>query len=356
MLMTLLALVAVAVAAVLYVVNSFTDVPVDPAWEVAASDAVPPGAVTVRFTGTATLLFSDGDTHWMTDGWFSRPSIAELLLGEIAPDVPAIARGLAANGVGELAAVIPLHSHYDHAMDAPEVARRTGALLLGSEATANIGRGWGLPESQIRVLADREPVSLGRFVITPIESRHFEFPDPAMRERALGKPEIDQPLVPPVSAFDYRLGKAYVLHVTHPAGSWLIVGSAGYQEGGLQGLEADVVFLGVGGLGSQTEAYRETFWRETVAAVSPGRVIPIHFDSLTGPVEGPFTGPARAAAFLSGGLEALRDFLRDKEAENPQLEFITLPRFDQVTLFRPESTGHQANTPWIYHRRASRSR
>ena len=31
------------------------------------------GAVTVRFSGTATLVFSDGETRWMTDGWFSRP-------------------------------------------------------------------------------------------------------------------------------------------------------------------------------------------------------------------------------------------------------------------------------------------
>jgi len=72
-------------------------------------------------------------------------------------------------------------------MDAPEVARRTGARLLGSESTANIGRGWGLPESQIRVVVNRQPIRLGRFLLTPIESRHFQFPDPRMAERALAR-------------------------------------------------------------------------------------------------------------------------------------------------------------------------
>ena len=91
-------------------------------------------------TDTA-LLFSDGETQWMTDGWFSRPGPLRILLGKIGPDLQAIDRGLAANEVLELDAVLPLHSHYDHAMDAPEVAKRTGALLLGSESTANIGRG-----------------------------------------------------------------------------------------------------------------------------------------------------------------------------------------------------------------------
>ena len=135
-----------------------------------------------------------------------------MLLGKISPDVAAIERGLADNQVTELAAVLPVHSHYDHAMDAPEVALRTGALLLGSQSTANIARGWGLPEAQIQVLQDRQPVRVGQFVITPIESRHFEFPDPAIRERALGETEIALPLVPPARVFDYRVGKAYVLH------------------------------------------------------------------------------------------------------------------------------------------------
>jgi L-ascorbate metabolism protein UlaG (beta-lactamase superfamily) len=269
----------------------------------------------------------------MVDGWFSRPGPFALLYGTVAPDLEAIERGLAANEVDTLAAVFPMHSHYDHAMDAPEVARRTGAVLLGSESTANIGRGWGLPESQIQVVADRAPFQLGQFVITPVVSRHFEFPDPEFRERALGDPLITAPLVPPVSAFDYKLGQAYVLHVKHPKGSWLIVGSAGYVKGALEGFNADTVFLGVGGLGSQTDDYRENFWRETVGRVAPQRVIPIHYDSLTAPAEGPFRGPLNAEAFLAGGLENTRLFLQQKQSYNPNLRFLTLPRFDEVVLF-----------------------
>jgi len=155
----------------------------------------------------------------------------------------------------------------------------------------------------------------------------------AGRSRALDDPEIDSPLVPPVGAFDYRLGRAYVLHVSHPRGTWLIVGSAGFVEGALRGLTADTVFLGIGGLGSQTDAYRESFWRETAAMVAPRRIIPIHFDSLTAPVTGPFRGPVKALAFLSSGGEKTLSFLRRKEMENPGLLFQTLPRFDEVVLF-----------------------
>jgi L-ascorbate metabolism protein UlaG (beta-lactamase superfamily) len=334
---TILAIAGIAILGLAgfaaYLLNTYEDAPVDPAWAVGGAERVPPGSVTVRYTGTATLVFSDGETTWMTDGWFSRPGPLELLLARIAPDLSAIESGLARNEIDRAAAVFPVHSHYDHAMDAPEVARRTGAVLLGSSSTANIGRGWGLPEEQIRVVRDREPIRLGRFTLTPIESRHFQFPDPAVRERALGDPVITEPLVPPVGAFEYKLGVAYVLHVAHPRGTALIVGSAGYVEGSLEGMEADVVFLGTGGLGSQTNAYRETYWRETVGRVRPGRVIPIHWDSLTGPIEGAFTGPVRAMGFLSTGTHLALEFLKQKESDDPDLRFMTLPRFDPVVLF-----------------------
>ena len=184
-------LLVIALGAAAFLLNSYPPPPVDPAWAVEPSEAIPEGAVTVRYTGTATLVFSDGDTTWMTDGWFSRPKPLRVLFGHIEPDLDAITKGLERNEVTELAAVFPLHSHYDHAMDAPEVAKRTGALLLGSESTANIGRGWGLPETQIRVVTDREPIVLGQFTVTPIESRHFQFPDPKMAARALGDPDIE---------------------------------------------------------------------------------------------------------------------------------------------------------------------
>jgi L-ascorbate metabolism protein UlaG (beta-lactamase superfamily) len=335
-------LLACLAALAFWLLGGYEKPAVDPGWAVAGSASVPAGAVTVRWTGTSTLLFSDGETAWMVDGWFTRPGPIRLAVGRIGPDPTAIRRGLERNGLGahsssRLAAVIPVHSHYDHAMDAPEVARQTGALLVGSESTANIGRGWGLDEAQIRVVRDREALQLGRFRITMIESRHFRFPDPVLAERALANPEITQPLVPPVGPFEYRLGKAYAIHVDHPLGRWLIQGSAGYVEGALDGFESEVVFLGISGLGSQTAAYQEAYWDETVTRVGAQRVIPIHWDSLTGPIEGPFEGPVRAAVFLAGRSEDTLAFLKRKEAESPSLRFSTLPRYDEVVLFSPTS-------------------
>jgi L-ascorbate metabolism protein UlaG (beta-lactamase superfamily) len=314
----------------------YTKPPVDPAWQLTPTEsAAPPGAVTVRFSGTTTLLFSDGETAWMIDGWFTRPGPLQTLFGDVEPDLQAISYGLEANAVTELAAIIPVHSHYDHAMDSPEVARRTGAVVIGSEASANIARGWGLPEEQIRVVADREQVRLGDFQLTFLESRHLPYPDPELVDRLLTQSEIPEPLVPPASIYDYKLGKAYALHIAHPAGTALVVGSAGFIPGLLEDYDVDQLFLGIGALGSQTAAYREDYWRHTVAATSPEQLILIHWDSLTSPIDGPLVGEVRAASLFAGGAGDTLGFLAEKARSDPALRFATLPRFEPVLLMPP---------------------
>jgi len=107
----------------------------------AASTASP---VRVSFAGVSTLMFDDGETKFITDGFFTRPGLSRLLLARIATDERAVDAGLARLGADRLAAVVVLHGHYDHAMDAPSVARRTGALLVGDESALNVARGAGL--------------------------------------------------------------------------------------------------------------------------------------------------------------------------------------------------------------------
>jgi L-ascorbate metabolism protein UlaG (beta-lactamase superfamily) len=67
----------------------------------------------------------------------------------------------------------------------------------------------------------------------------------------------------------------------------LIHGSAGWRDGMFAGRQADVVLLGIGGLGTKDEAYREAYWREVVAATRPRLLVPIHWDDFTLPLDRP---------------------------------------------------------------------
>ena len=81
----------------------------------------------VTFLGVSTLLFDDGETAWMTDGFFTRPSLSQVLFGKIESDRGLVAKALEHLHVTKLKAVIPIHSHYDHALDSALVAQLTGA-------------------------------------------------------------------------------------------------------------------------------------------------------------------------------------------------------------------------------------
>ena len=245
----------------------------------------------VSFLGVATLLLDDGETAILTDGFFSRPDRMQSFLGKVEPDLGNIARGLARAGVrlkdqpptpglsGKVAAVIALHSHYDHAMDAPEVARRTGAILLGSESTANVGRGWGLPDAAIRVATLGLPMQFGRFTVTLYPSLHAP--------TGFTGGVIAQPLKPPVRASEYKEGQSYAMLVQHDGRALLVTGSAGFVPGALNDVKAEVVLLGIGSLGQRSDAYRQDYWREVVQASGAKRVIPIHWDDFWLPADQP---------------------------------------------------------------------
>jgi L-ascorbate metabolism protein UlaG (beta-lactamase superfamily) len=291
-----------------------------------APESSGPGRVTVSFLGVATLVFSDGDTLLMTDGWFTRVGLLDLLRGRpVAPDLEAIERGLERVGIANLLALLPVHSHYDHAQDAGEVARRTGALLLGSRTTAWIGRGAGLPEEQIRVVEPGVPMRLGAFTVTHVPSRHVRLPFGA---GALGV-ELAAPLVPPVPASAYVEGGSWSILIEHPLGTALVQGSAGFVEGVLERYRADAVFLGVGGLARQGEAYSERYFREIVEAVGARQVIPIHYDDLTAPTDGPLV-PMPA---LVDDVAKSFDRLIARAAATPGLEFALLPYWETTVLF-----------------------
>lgn len=241
----------------------------------------PDGApLTATWFGTTAVLVSDGEHAVMIDPFFTRPpGLVPLLLNRpIAPDEPRIAAALTSAGVRRLDAVLVSHSHFDHAMDAGVVARLTGAALLGSASTANIGRGAGLPEAQLVTVASGVPVRRGPFRITFVRSVHAG----ASGGHPTGN--ITAPLVPPARYLDYREGGSWSILVEHARGSVLHHGSAGFVPGALQGLRADVVFLGVALLDDLGP-----YLREVVDAVGARHIVPTHWDDFTRPLDEPPT-------------------------------------------------------------------
>jgi L-ascorbate metabolism protein UlaG (beta-lactamase superfamily) len=259
--------------------------------------AGPAAAPTVTWAGVTTLLISDGTSAVLTDGFFSRPSLLQIGLGRIAPSQPRIDGCLGRLGVRSLDAVLPVHTHFDHAMDSAVVAQRTGATLVGGDSAAHIGH--ALPADRVVVAAPGESMLFGNFDITLIVGDHCP-PD-----RYPGV--IEAPVEPPVRASVYRCGEAWSTMVAHrPTGRrMLIVGSAGFVPGALAGQRAEVVYLGIGQLGLQPQRYLLDYWAETVRTVGARRVVLIHWDDFFRPLDRPLRALPYAGDDLDVSMRAL---------------------------------------------------
>ena len=220
-------------------------------------------SVRVRFAGVSTLVFDDGETAWMTDGFFSRPGKWQTFTGKISPDTEAITRQLTRLGVTQLAAVVPLHSHYDHAMDSPVVAEHTGAMLIGSASALNIGRGLGLAENRMRLVQPGDVVVLGKFTLRFIAGRH----SPTPYSDGVAMENIDASLVPPARATAWREGQVWSLWVEHASGQRILVqGQRRLRAGRALGRAGRYGAAGRGHARQERRDYRAAYWNEVVKA------------------------------------------------------------------------------------------
>lgn len=247
----------------------------------AIASAANTDVVTVTWLGVTTLLFDDGETQILIDGFFSRPSLADYLLRRpVDNDAPRINYAMNEFRMRRLAAIIPVHSHFDHAMDVGAIANRSSASILGSFSTAQIARGAGVPEDQIIVVDNMTSFEFGAFKVTLLPIGHAPI---GWRGSVPLDGVIAEPLTMPQPIAAWRMGGGFTVVVEHPQGTALVQGSAAYEKYELQGIAADVVFLGVSQLSSLGRDYAELYWQHTVTATGSHSVYPIHFDDFTNP-------------------------------------------------------------------------
>ncbi|MBK1815710.1 MBL fold metallo-hydrolase [Luteolibacter yonseiensis] len=243
--------------------------------------------VKVTFLGNTTILVTDGETTLLVDGFFSRPGPLRTLFGKIGPDTCVIEEELDRAGLGapgSLDAILVGHAHHDHALDAVEVARRTGALVMGNDSYRHIHEGnggnndpehlWITPRDGTRKSIGKS----GKFTVTFVPSGHVGSHRLAQR---MVEGDIEKPFKMPAHFSRFKCGDVHAIHIKHDEGSLFVTTTAGVKLGSTRGLEADVVFLGVGLLGQEPDDRQKAYWEENVTTLKPSVVVPVHWDDFS---------------------------------------------------------------------------
>ena len=231
----------------------------------------------VTYLGTTVLLFDDGKDQVLFDAHVTRPSISQYIKGaDVSTNTALCDRLIALHHIDRLRAIFVSHTHHDHVMDAPYIAKSCGAKVFGSESARNVALGGGVPDEDITIFGHGDRFIVGDFSVSILKSLHSK---PNKLNDDLGQP-ITAPLVQPASIRAYKNGGR----------CFLIRPSFNYIEGQLDGLRADVLFLGVAGLAKAEPEMERRFFEETVEKTAARLVIPIHWDNFFASLERPVTG------------------------------------------------------------------
>ena len=327
---TVVAVIAVAAAAITWLLRDRPDLEaID--WQPIAVAEPRPDSVTVTWFGVSTLLFDDGETQLLIDGFFSRPSLADIVFNmPVESDAAHINYVIDEYRLRRIAAIIPIHSHFDHAMDIGALANRSSASILGSETTANIARGAGVPEDQIIIAETGVNYDFGDFTVRMIDSVHAPI---GWGGAVPFAGTVDAPLELPAPVSAWREGGSYAIVVSHGQGTTLVNGSAGFLPGKLDSVRADVVMLGVWGLSNLGRDYVEQYWHSLVTATGARRVFPIHFGDYSRPFGEIKASPRILDDF--GDTAILLNEIREVWDTNTRLQ---MPEFGKPIVLYPPPT------------------
>ena len=269
---------------------------------------VQPGhGLTLRSLGVSGFELTDGTTTVLMDPTPTRPDPLALITGPIDANPE-----LGAKLCPKADVILVNHTHFDHAIDVPAIARRTGALVVGSQNTINLALSRGVPQTQTRVVRSGEQLTVGTFTIDVRASKHTDIVvsqpmsgviSPEAKSLWFWQYALDETLA-------YRLSTADTTVWFHPTST--------YQPGELGGLNAKTLIVGVTGE-KQTRTKIEGLLGESKAV----RVLPTHYDNFFQPYE-------RGLALMPGlDLDQPRQLFLDVD---PKLEWGVLDLGEAIAL------------------------
>lgn len=234
--------------------------------------------VHIRWLGTAGFEIRCDNHVVLLDPYITRASLSRCYLGRVSSDLDAIARHVPCAD-----AIIVGHTHFDHALDVPAIARSTGAKVFGSRSAIKLCRAAKLPESQLQMV-ERDPGQ--EAIVTEVGPFTLRFAPSAHSRLLLGRVpypgEVSDCEDVPVKIGDYRCGAVFRVEINVAGRTIVHVGSAELTPGGVVPRNVDLLLLCVAGWRSS-----EDLPGRVMRSLSPQRVLLSHWDNFFLPMDEP---------------------------------------------------------------------
>jgi L-ascorbate metabolism protein UlaG (beta-lactamase superfamily) len=288
--------------------------------------------VVLKYLGTAGWEISDGSTVVLIDPYLSRINgpappgggSGHSIAGETrraygwndiaSPDLAVIDAHLQRADF-----ILVTHTHYDHVLDVPHIARQTGAAVIGTESTENVMRAYGVPEEQLLTVRGGEDYQFSSFSLKVIPSIH----SPLDHKHYFSSNTAPAGLKAPLTLEQIHPEGGTLAYLIRFRGHQILAfGGMNYIEREIVGLEPDVALIGAGASRKEIYDYSGRLMRDLHY---PALVLPTHWDNFLAPY----------GASQQPALDALQSFLQEIAAASPKTKVIVPKYFEAIPLETP---------------------
>jgi L-ascorbate metabolism protein UlaG (beta-lactamase superfamily) len=277
-------------------------------------EAVPlglPRGLELEWLGVSGYRMTYEGVSLFVDPYISRVPLRSLLLRRSAlPDDALLDRWLSRSAIDDVAGVLVGHTHFDHAVDAPAIARRFHAPAYGSASLAALMRLHGLGGLAVEAEPYRR-YELGPFTVSFTPSAHSKL---LLGRRVPFDGELSCEQLHGLAPGAYRCGQVWGIRIEVAGTSLYHQGSANLLDAALREEPVDVFLAGVAG-----RAVTPRYWQRILPRLDPRVVVPTHYDDFFKPL-GDELGFVRRVR-----LEAVPDEVR---AVSRDATLAALPRMD----------------------------
>jgi L-ascorbate metabolism protein UlaG (beta-lactamase superfamily) len=233
-----------------------------------------PAGLEVEWLGVSGYRLSYEGKTLFIDPYLSRVPFASILRRRPAlPDPAALERFVRAPG--ETVGVLVGHTHFDHAVDTPAIARMTGCQAYGSSSLVRLMALHGLAERAVEVEPYRT-YELGPFEVSFTPSVHSKL------LLGLAVPydgELSCEHLDSLAPGAYRCGQVWGITIAVAGIRLYHQGSANLIDDAVRERGVDVFLAGVAG-----RSFTDEYWRRILPLLEPRAVVPTHYDNFFHPL------------------------------------------------------------------------